>query len=316
MFGSYRLVLALLVVLSHFGLTIRGFNPGQWAVICFYVLSGFLMERQYHKLAHGGGIFSFYLDRLLRIYPTYFITTILCAIATPVGLWDTILNLALLPLNYSTFTHIPILVGPAWSLACEVHFYLLVPFLSDLSTRVLRILLALSLCLFAFSEFLPESTFWAYTGLPGTLFAFLSGILISRRDWSMLPLVYGVVTFLLLTFMGTKFFSLGLPTGIHINVCIGYLVAIPATAILSQSSPKVAWDQFLGLFSYPLFLVHMLVLSLYTAHCPKVNIWTYIGLSFLAGGGLVFLVERPFNLIRYRVRIFKPSLPSLKNQTD
>lgn len=102
MFGSYRLFLALLVVLSHFGLIIQGLNPGQWAVICFYVLSGFLMERQYHKLAQSGGIFSFYLDRLLRIYPIYLITTILCAIATPVGLRDTIINLALLPLNYST----------------------------------------------------------------------------------------------------------------------------------------------------------------------------------------------------------------------
>jgi peptidoglycan/LPS O-acetylase OafA/YrhL len=309
MFGSYRLFLALLVVLSHFGLTIHGFNPGQWAVICFYVLSGFLMEKQYHKLAQSGGIFLFYLDRLLRIYPTYFITMIFCAIATPVGLRDTILNLALLPLNYSTFTQIPILVGPAWSLACEVHFYLLVPFLSDLSTRVLRALLALSLGLFAFSEFLHESTFWAYTGLPGTLFTFLSGILISRRDWSTLRLIYGIVTVLLLLFVGTKFFAEGLPTGIHINVCIGFLVSIPATVFLSQSSPKVAWDQFLGLFSYPIFLVHMLVLSLYTAHCSDANIWTYIGLTFLAASGLVFLVERPFDVLRYRARKLRPSFP-------
>jgi peptidoglycan/LPS O-acetylase OafA/YrhL len=307
MFGSYRLFLALLVVLSHFGLIIQGLNPGQWAVICFYVLSGFLMERQYHKLAQSGGIFSFYLDRLLRIYPIYLITTILCSIATPVGLRDTIINLALLPLNYSTFTHLPILVGPAWSLACEAHFYLLVPLLSGLSTRALRVLLALSLGLFAFSGFLPESTFWAYIGLPGTLFTFLSGILISRQDWSALRLNYGIMTLLLLFFVGAKFFATGLPTGIHINVCIGYLAAIPATAVLSQFSPKIAWDQFLGLFSYPIFLVHMLVLSIYTAHCPEGNIWTYMGLTILAAGGLVVLVERPFDALRYRVRKLKPS---------
>ncbi|MCX6935848.1 MAG: acyltransferase [Verrucomicrobia bacterium] len=307
MFGLYRLFLALLVALSHFGLTIHGFNPGQWAVICFYVLSGFLMERQFHKFIPLGGIRSFYLDRLLRIYPVYFVVTILCAIAEPVNLRDTIINFTLLPMNYSTFTNIPILVGPAWSLACEVHFYLLVPFLSVLSTRAIRTLLVLSLVLFALSEFLPESTFWTFTGLPGILFTFLSGMLINRREWSVLRLIYGIVAVLWMIFMSTKIFSIGLPTGININVCIGYLTAIPATAFLCQFSPKVAWDQFLGLFSYPLFLVHMLVLSLCTAHWPRLNIWTYVGFAFLAAGGLVVLVERPFDALRYRVRKPNPS---------
>ena len=54
MFGLYRLILAVLVALSHFNLIIYGFDPGQWAVVCFYILSGFLMERQFHKLAPSG----------------------------------------------------------------------------------------------------------------------------------------------------------------------------------------------------------------------------------------------------------------------
>ncbi len=62
MFGLYRLVLSLLVALSHAGLVFHGFNPGQWSVVCFYVLSGLLMERQFRKLAVHGGTIAFCIE--------------------------------------------------------------------------------------------------------------------------------------------------------------------------------------------------------------------------------------------------------------
>jgi peptidoglycan/LPS O-acetylase OafA/YrhL len=302
MFGLYRLILALFVALSHEGLTFHGFNPGQWAVVCFYVLSGFLMEGQFHKLAPAGGVRSFYLDRFLRIYPVYFVVTVLGAWITPVGMSDLLQNFALLPLNYYPITNVPLLVGPAWSLACEAHFYLLVPLLATSSTRVLRILLSLSVALFAVSPFLPDSMFWTYVGLPGILFTFLTGMLIRRGDWPTLRVNYGVMAVLWLLFSSSKLFGFGLPTGININVCIGYLIALPATTLLCQLSPKVAWDQFLGLFSYPLFLVHMLVLEVCLENWTGIGPSTFVVLSLLAAGALVLLVEKPFDILRYRVR--------------
>ena len=68
MFGTFRLILACLVALSHFGLVVQGFNPGQWAVVSFYVLSGYLMQGQVKKL---GTTRLFWLDRFLRIFPLY-----------------------------------------------------------------------------------------------------------------------------------------------------------------------------------------------------------------------------------------------------
>jgi len=89
----------MLVALSHFGLGIYDLNPGQWAVVCFYVLSSFLMERQFQKLAPGGGIRAFYLDRFFRIYPVYLVVTLSRAVAFELGLRDTIINFTLIPLN-------------------------------------------------------------------------------------------------------------------------------------------------------------------------------------------------------------------------
>jgi peptidoglycan/LPS O-acetylase OafA/YrhL len=310
MFGAYRLILASIVALSHVGLTLRGFNPGQWSVVCFYVLSGFLMERQFHKLAPAGGIRAFYLDRLLRIFPVYFTVTLLCSFFFATNWIDTVLNFSLLPLNFAQEMHVPIYVGPAWSLACEAQFYLLVPWLALTSTRVLRLLLALSLTFFAVSVFSSDTGLWAYRLPPGIFFTFLSGMLINRREWPTLYLAYGFIAFLWLIFASLKLLSINLLTGIHINVCLGYFVAIPATATLSRLSPKVAWDQFLGLFSYPLFLIHMLVLDLCQAHLTGPVMGKFIALSLLAAAALVVVVEKPFDLIRYRVRKSKSIISS------
>ncbi len=306
MFGFYRFVLALAVALSHHGLKVYGFNPGQWAVVCFYVLSGYLMECQYQKLAPLGGVKAFYLDRFLRIFPVYIAVVLVAAWLTPVSWTELALNIALVPLNFTDFLGTRLLIGPAWSLACEVQFYLLVPLLVTAPTRVLRFLTAGSLVVFAFSLYLPYHTFWTYGSLPGMLFTFLSGILIHRRDWSALRLECLTIFGLWLIFLGTKIGSTGLPTGININICTGFLAAVPATVYLSQFSPRHAWDQFLGLFSYPLFLVHMLVLDLCTTYLHITGMAAFLVFSLAASGVLLLTVEKPFDVARYRMRKRKP----------
>src|ERR1700677_2234754 len=114
MFGFYRLILALLVASSHHGLIVKGFNPGQWSVICFYLLSGLLMERQFHKLYRQGGTASFYIDRVFRIYPLY-LTVVAAGIwITPIPWSAIIANVFLLPQNYATLTKIPSVITTAW----------------------------------------------------------------------------------------------------------------------------------------------------------------------------------------------------------
>ena len=295
--------MAALVALSHFGVQAGGFNPGQWAVISFYTLSGLLMERQFHKLSRkGNGTPAFYLDRLLRIYPLYLVVLSLAWAGSRLSWGGVLANVTLLPLNYSYFTGVPVLIGPAWSLACEAHFYLLVPLLVLCSTRTLRVLLCASLLFFATSPFMAHSAFWAYTGLPGILFAFLTGILISRKDRALIKILWLVMLIFLIAFGVTKCFHAGLPTGININVAIGYLIAALAVPFLDGFSPNLKWDRLLGLFSYPLFLCHGIVADFFYNHWQALNPLALLLASIMFSAILILAVEIPFDRIRYRIR--------------
>jgi peptidoglycan/LPS O-acetylase OafA/YrhL len=165
-----------------------------------------------------------------------------------------------------------------------------------------RLVLVASLCIFTASPFLPNSSFWAYAALPGILFAFLSGILINRKDFGFIKILWPLMLFLLIAFGFTKYFHTGLRTGIHVNVAIGYLIAIIATICLDKLSPSVKWDRFLGLFSYPLFLCHGVVAEFLRRFWHVWNPLELLFASVLFAGILILTVEIPSDYLRYRLR--------------
>ena len=139
-------------------------------------------------------------------------------------------------------------------------------------------------------------------GLPGILFTFLSGMLMARKDFSFLKVTWTGFVGLLALFAFLKYQHSGIRDGIHINVCIGFLASMPFTAKLSRYSPKITWDRFLGTIAYPLFLVHPLVRDAffrYSFHPSTVALLCY---STLAAALINLIVERPFDLLRYKVR--------------
>jgi len=78
MFGTYRTLLALMVVALHLG----GLSMGGYAVFGFYVLSGYLMtlimQNNYGYSALG--FYKYALNRFLRIYPIYWVSIVFSAI--------------------------------------------------------------------------------------------------------------------------------------------------------------------------------------------------------------------------------------------
>jgi peptidoglycan/LPS O-acetylase OafA/YrhL len=80
--GLIRFLLACAVVLCHTS-TILGYSPvsGNLAVQCFYIISGFYMAmvltEKYNK---PGANYQFYINRALKIYPTYWLILILLII--------------------------------------------------------------------------------------------------------------------------------------------------------------------------------------------------------------------------------------------
>ena len=76
--GLVRVALALAVLLSHLPLASYKFLSGGLAVQSFFIVSGFYMA-----LVLGGkykDVGLFYSNRLLRLFPTYFVTCALAAL--------------------------------------------------------------------------------------------------------------------------------------------------------------------------------------------------------------------------------------------
>lgn len=73
--GSLRLILALSVVVAHVpGLTANLMTGGAVSVQCFYIISGFLISLILNeKYVSPGATYIFYSNRLLRIFPLYWI---------------------------------------------------------------------------------------------------------------------------------------------------------------------------------------------------------------------------------------------------
>lgn len=272
--GVLRLFLATLVVFSHMGYTVYGYNPGVVAVVVFYLLAGQVVAKLWFKAPVENRFKWFMRDRSLRILPAYYVSLVVVTLAWAVGLlapsyflshspsaFDWFANISILPMNYFMFngTDRFALLPTVWSLAVEVQFYLLVPIL--LSFRVLwRVAAVLSLLVFGAAQLgWLHPDYFGYRLLPGVLWIFLSGTLLGRpsprndyvlsASWA---LCCSYTTYLL--------WSNQTPSYV-LEVALGYVLGIPILLYLRQNSlistRAKGVQRLAGAYSYPLFLIHL-----------------------------------------------------------
>lgn len=154
-----RLIAASIVVLFHLGITgIQSFSvfgivfSAHFAVKTFFVISGLLIYRSYTR---SSSVRSYLEKRVRRIYPAYFTVVTLAAIALcllttlplshyfGLGFWK-YLGANLLFLNFlapslpGVFASnaMPAVNGALWTLKIEVAFYLSVPVIHYLCSRL------------------------------------------------------------------------------------------------------------------------------------------------------------------------------------
>lgn len=121
--GGLRLILALLVLLSH----LSSLNIGRPAVVLFFVISGYWVSRRWWEC--GDGAISFAATRLARIWPLFaLISALTWALQGWLGLPrspDLVAGLLLL----GSASRGDMIVSVAWSLDLELQFYLCLPLL-------------------------------------------------------------------------------------------------------------------------------------------------------------------------------------------
>tara|TARA_Y100000746_G_scaffold146289_1_gene125161 strand:+ start:729 stop:2570 length:1842 start_codon:yes stop_codon:yes gene_type:complete len=270
----------LLVVFYH--LNITGFQNGYLGVDIFFVLSGFLMA----TLADKVGPVEFYKRRLNRLIPAYlvtiFITSFVVILYTYPGEANQRIDRIFLDLsglsnfafwsqeryfNYSAFK--PLL--NIWSLAVELQFYLIAPFILPFLRRhrialIALIVVSLLASLF-FLTFSPKTSFFM---LPTRLWEFLFGAYAawtitnhSESNPHKLLRLFLIISLLsIITFYPISNFSFNILNGhpgipaLLIVICTSALIVLRIDKIINtQHALSKLFIKF-GDYSYSIYLTH------------------------------------------------------------
>ncbi len=185
------------------------------------------------------------------------------------------------------------IVPPAWSLSLEMAFYFFAPLLARWESRKLIFLIMSSLALRALLVVQGLSNDpWSYRFFPCELAFFVAGMLSYQFSRSMAAKailersVWIAGTFAALTLLGSMTFPYGkngltdLGNGVWASLLLLLILALPAIFHLSK---KAAWDRKLGELSYPIYLVHWLVLDIFN------KIWRWPGKTPLTVVSVVVL---------------------------
>jgi peptidoglycan/LPS O-acetylase OafA/YrhL len=332
----------LTVVLFH--LQVPFFQNGFLGVDIFFVISGFLMAKLYDK----GTIIDFYKRRLDRLYPAYSLTLLVtlvvgAVITIPVDfnqLFEQSIAGSLFLSNvyywnqnsyFDKAAFNPLL--NLWSLAVEVQFYLLVPFLYPLLRRkkwlfILVFCVSLASC-FAIQTISQKTSFFQ---MPFRIWEFLIGAYVAwwsnTNVASSLKLrIYSLFCFVALTLslfalklkpdaVGTIFYGHPALPALTVTLLTGFIIRYGIdTKIIGGLIGRLFVK--LGDYSYSIYLVHFPIIVLLnylpfggtrlTVDGYVDLVFTLILIAFTSTVSYVFL-EKKFsfrlNSIKARLSIF------------
>jgi peptidoglycan/LPS O-acetylase OafA/YrhL len=283
----------LAVVVSH----VTRADIGRLAVMLFFYLSGFWVSRIYQSEFQGRRLPVFYASRWLRIAPLYLIVLAATAIVrgSPIHPENVFL------LGVDTTRRDPISV--TWSLDIELQFYLLLPLFLGLGRKFL---LPASIALSALGWWLH-----ARFGLGSVLTylpAFALGMLNEATRWApgRRVAMVSLAGFLALTALTAAvpytapLLSKGVPKPFDRDL-FAMVWMLPLVPYVAQSLTRKssALDRDLGNWSYPLYLVHVPLISVFADHhVPRRFAFLALAVLTLA---LFYGPDRYFERLRRRL---------------
>jgi peptidoglycan/LPS O-acetylase OafA/YrhL len=333
MLGTFRYVLAHMVVVAHLAYTV-GMWSGVYAVFSFFVISGYLMamvlDRTYAWSPRG--LAQFAANRALRIYPPYLLVAL---VAIGVALWDEswarLLGNVRLPRdpvewlrNVGIFTlHLDPkgtarLVPPSWSLDIELCWYLAMAIGLGRSRRIVDVWLLASL---AWTVHLVVSDVpfpLRYAQLAPASLPYAAGAALYYHKDSIgrilrhpAHVVIAVGLYLLNAAIPNRIWPSAFMEGFYLSLALtvyllGALVSFDQ-ARLPEWMRKL--DARLGDLSYPVFLCHLPVAPLLAfmdvSYAKGWRLfWLALPLVNLVAWLVHWLSERPLVSLRDRVRGF------------
>jgi peptidoglycan/LPS O-acetylase OafA/YrhL len=173
-------------------------------------------------------------------------------------------------LDYPPYLNRVLVVPQGWTLSLELYFYLIYSLLYRYKKVLLLIFILSTLLRLYFTELsLATQEPWDYRFFPLEVNYFLLGVGVSLMSSKLNYLLNGKVMRLLQQFLYLLFIALILFGSLLslkpviatiLYVCL-YLVVLPISAKMNRAS-KV--DSYLGQLSYPIYVVHILVIQIFT----------------------------------------------------
>jgi len=285
MIGFFKFFLSLLVISSHLNIypKIPGFswfNQGVFAVIGFYLFSGFftslVLEKKYslEKKFTLKNYIHFFLDKFKKIAPQYYFFASLTFIFLFFTKYQTldfsitalISNLLIIPLNLFEFIKLNIfketyydgIIPAAWYLGSLFQYYLIAPILYKYKKiKIATFILSLTVFLLAIFNIIP-SIFYGVRFLGGGLLFFLIGdYLFELKNKSKLIFTISIYSFFLILtsilLLTKKMFE----GDINGPVIFGFLILFPIVFWLTKSKlKKTKLDTLLSHLSFTIYLNH------------------------------------------------------------
>lgn len=202
-----------------------------------------------------------------------------------------------------------LLIPQAWTVSVELLFYLIAPFITRISTRMLGLLAVASLLLRAvlYANGLSFDP-WTYRFFPTEILFFIAGILAFRyqRKISAWPMKNWYVTSSTGVVLFCTIFFDRLPNIFSLRQIAYFGLILMCMPFLFRFTNRWKFDRWLGELSYPIYIGHFLILSLlgfFFKNSPhyleRYSYYALIG-SLLLALGLLYGVAHPIEKIRQR----------------
>lgn len=296
-------------------------------VAIFFVLSGFLITWRYYQASSLSfeWLKNYFTSRIARIYPLFFLVTVLSLIILKSNSSEGILTLSFLKGFFSDYKFI--VISQTWTLTVEMVFYFLAPFIFVLAKRraslTLQFLLIFLIGLLITTggeiddpaNFITSHIFLLSYTFFGRSFEFLVGILLAlfilkrplqteTKKITYLGLTGLILTIMLISSLQSAEYLLGIfsPQGLLVHNLI--LPIFIASLFLGLIQEETILSRFLctplmnllGKSSYAFYLIHLGVLANLIPSFFKYNMLTFFITLNILSIGLYFFIEKPANL--------------------